>query len=882
MARVAISVVAVALVLALVATGLVIWSVRRAFPEYGGSLSLPGLGAPVTVLRDAHGIPQLYAHTEEDLFRAQGYAHAQERFWEMDFRRHVTAGRLAELFGPSQLETDTYIRTLGWRRVAEQEWALISPDSRRYLTAYADGVNAYLVAQGVLADPAAADGAPSGSVSLEYTLLGLLNRGHRIERWEPVDSLAWLKAMAWDLRGNMSSELDRANLYGQGLSLAQIDQLYPTYPYERNRTIVPASGGTGGTGGGVPAEPAGDRPPYPASTAAVAAPALAAARNLAAGLPNLLGPDGEGIGSNSFVLAGSRTTTGAPILANDPHLGPSLPGIWMQMGLHCDCGYAAAGYTFSGMPGVVIGHNDRLAWGFTNLDPDVTDLYLERVDGDRYLVDGAWRPLRERTETIRVAGATPVTITVRETGHGPLLSDASEPLRAIAATPPPTEPAGRAPADQAGAGPSPTGGAGPAPAAAAPTGPVTAVALRWTALDPGRTMDAVFAINRATDPATLRQAAALFEVPAQNIVYATVDGRIGYQAPGRIPVRGAGDGRWPAPGWDSRYDWRGFIPFAELPAVSDPPDGAIVTANQAVVGPAYPGLLTMDWTAGYRSQRINELLAAAPKHSVQDVSRIQFDSRNPVAADLVPELLAAPLDGPAVEARDLLRDWDGQQPDTGPDGSAQAHSSAAAAYFNAVWRHLLLRTFDEVPAGSPPDGGERWFQIVTGLAPNSPWWDDRSTPAVEDRTAMLTAALRDGYAELADRLGDHPAKWRWGDLHTLTLRNQSYGSSGIGPVEWLFNAGPYRTSGGKGLVNATGWNAGQGYEVNWVPSMRMIVDLGDLDRSRWVDLAGVSGHAFGPHYTDQVPLWRTGATLPMPWNRPAVEAAAKHRQTLVP
>ncbi|MFB9236632.1 penicillin acylase family protein, partial [Plantactinospora siamensis] len=474
---------AAVLVLALVAGGLVLWSIRRALPEYDGTLRLPGLGAPVTVLRDEHGIPQLYAHTAEDLFRAQGYAHAQERFWEMDFRRHVTAGRLAELFGPSQVETDRYVRTMGWRRVAEREWSLIAPDSRRYLSAYADGVNAYLVNQGVLANPAAADGPARGSVSLEYTLQGLLNRGHRIERWDPVDSLAWLKAMAWDLRGNMSSELDRATLLSQGLTVAEIDQLYPAYPYDRNRPIVAAAAsGSGGRGGGDPAvgdypavggEPAGggstaggaafgrpgratapapDRGPAPAVAGELAAarPALAAARDLAAALPHLLGPEGEGIGSNSFVLAGSRTSTGAPILANDPHLGPSLPGIWMQLGLHCDCGYSATGYTFSGLPGVVIGHNDRLAWGFTNLDPDVTDLYLERLNGDRYQVDGAWRPLRTRTETIEVAGGDPVRFTVRETGHGPLLSDASEPLRRIAAV--------------------------------TRAGPADGVALRWTAL----------------------------------------------------------------------------------------------------------------------------------------------------------------------------------------------------------------------------------------------------------------------------------------------------------------------------------------------------------------------------------------------------------------
>jgi penicillin amidase len=847
--KITLSTVAVVVALAFAAVIGGVWTVRLAFPQYGGTLRLPGLSAPVTVHRDLYGIPNLYARTETDLFRAQGYVHAQDRFWEMDFRRHVTAGRLAELFGESQVATDAYLRTMGWRRVAEQEWQLIGDEARRFLTAYAEGVNAWLAEH---------DGA---AASLEYAVLGLQNPGYEIEPWSPVDSLAWLKAMAWDLRGNMETEITRAALRAHGLSDAQVDELYPEYPYDRNLPIV--TGGRVVDGAFDPTAPA---PPAPPPTTAPTAGALPLAEldRLAAGLariPVMVGR-GEGIGSNSWVIGGQYTVTGKPILANDPHLAPSMPGIWYQMGLHCTCGYEVTGFTFSGVPGVIIGHNARIAWGFTNLGPDVTDLYLERVRGDEYEVDGEWLPLERREETIEVAGGHPLTITVRSSRHGPLISDASAELR-----------------DLAGARSSTA--AGVAPVSATSRGPdeeETAVALRWTALDPGRTIEALFAVNRATNFTEFRAAAALFEVPAQNMVYADVDGNIGYQSPGRIPIRGKGDGRDLAPGWDSAYDWTGYIPFDELPWVYNPPRGYIVTANQAVIGPQYQHLLTTEWSYGSRSQRIYELIgeaiAARGRLDVADMQRMQMDNRNPLARTLVPALLAVPLDGFPARAQDLLRDWDHQQ----------AENSAPAAYFNAVWRHLLRRTFDELPEAHRPDGGDRWFEVVRGLLadPDSPWWDSADTPEVETAREVLAAALVDAADELRASQGDNPARWRWGRMHTLTLENQSFGRSGIGPIEWLFNHGPAPVSGGSAIVNATGWNAGVGYRVTAVPSMRMIVDMADLDASRWIQLTGNSGHAFHPHYRDQFELWRTGQTLPWHWQRESIEKAATDTLTLRP
>jgi penicillin amidase len=677
--------------------------------------------------------------------------------------------------------------------------------------------------------------------------------------------------MAWDLRGNMESEIARGVLFAHGLTRAEVGQLYPPYPYTRNQPIVTRL-------------PASSPPPTGSIPAGVqwneVAPALSALSETVDALPQLLGDGGPGIGSNSWVLSGSLTTTGKPLLANDPHLSPSMPGIWYQMGLHCECEFNVAGFTFSGVPGVVIGHTDRIGWGFTNLDPDVTDLYLERVDqGDLYLSGIAWLRMTVRDEVIKVAGGEPVTIKVRSTRHGPILSDRSADMLTLAANPA-VNPSG-VPLSKADPTPLVTPSLDPAVPGvpdAALASPY-AIALRWTALDPGKTADALFALNKATDWNSFRAAAAQFEVPAQNIVYADVDGNIGYQSPGRIPVRGKGDGTWPAPGWDADYDWKRFIPFSELPSVFNPAEGFIVTANQAVIGEAYRHLLTRDWSYGYRSQRIVEMIqdrTSRGKIGPEDIRQMQFDNRNGFAPTLVPALTGVSIEDPDVaRARDLLNGWDFQQ----------SVDSAPAAFYNATWRHLLLRTFDELPEKRRPDGGDRWFEVMRPLLalPTSPWWDDRATAdTVEQRDDMLVAAMTDAVAELRSKLGDDSAAWRWGDLHTLLLQNATFGSSGIAPIEWLFNRGPAGTSGGDAIVNATGWTARDGYEVDAVPSMRMILDFAELDESRWIQFTGNSGHAFHPNYDDQFEIWRTGGNLPMRWDRATIESEATNTLTLRP
>ncbi|MFC9814811.1 penicillin acylase family protein [Streptomyces virginiae] len=918
------------------------WSVdgvRASFPQTTGSLDVPGLTGTVEVKRDANGIPQLYADNDGDLFRAQGFVHAQDRFWEMDVRRHMTAGRLSEMFGAGQVETDAFLRTLGWRQVAQEEYdTKLSAETKKNLQSYADGVNAYL------------KGKSGKDLSVEHAALRLSD-DYAPEKWSPVDSVAWLKAMAWDLRGNMQDEIDRALMTGK-LSQAQIAELYPPYPFDRNKPVVEggkvdggkytpqgqtgnsaggpgsASGsggnsasGSGGTVASQASAAAGTGDPSGLAGNATAQGATVGLRTQLSALadtlekvPAILGPNGSGIGSNSWVISGKYTTTGKPLLANDPHLSPQLPSVWYQMGLHCrtvsaQCKYDVAGFTFSGMPGVVIGHNADIAWGMTNLGADVTDLYLEQIKPEGYVYDNRVLPFGLREEVIKVAGGASKKITVRTTNNGPLVSDRSEELGTVGT---------RAPVD----------------VSAPDRGDGYAIALRWTALDPGRTMDAVFKLDQAKTFDDFRKAAADFDVPSQNLIYAdnkNQNGNIGYQAPGRIPVRGQGDGRMPAPGWDSKYAWKGgrdsnngYIPQNELPWDLNPSRGYIVTANQAVAeggtgAGKYPHLLTTDWGYGARSQRINDLIEAKIKDggkiSTDDMRTMQMDNSSEIAALLTPMLSKIQISDPGVRAAQKLLDgWN----------YTQESDSAAAAYFNAVWRNILKLSFgDKMPKelriegscmnvlgngtgpaddlsktvrecgtrdadSAQPDGGDRWFEVVRRLVKDekSAWWSvpakGLNKPATTTRDELFARAMADARWELTAKLGKDQSTWSWGRLHQLNLKNQTIGTEGPGFMQWLLNRGPWDVGGGEATVNATGWNASSGYGVTWVPSMRMVVNLNDLDKSRWINLTGASGHAYNSHYTDQTHMWAKGELLEWPFGKDAVEKATVDTLTLRP
>ncbi|MFI9831666.1 penicillin acylase family protein [Streptomyces sp. NPDC051913] len=874
------------------------WSistVRASLPQTKGSITLEGLSGPVDVKRDGYGIPQIYASTDEDLFMAQGYVQAQDRFYEMDVRRHMTSGRLSEMFGKGQVKNDEFLRTLGWDRVAKKEYdTKLSASTKKYLQAYAKGVNAYL------------DGKDGKEISLEYAALGFTN-DYKPEQWTPVDSVSWLKAMAWDLRGNMQDEIDRA-LMTSRLGPKQIADLYPEYPYSRNKAIVQegqyneltqtfeqggstsAAGSAGGTTGTTGT-----------STASTSLQSqLAGLQDVLDDVPTAVGVNGNGIGSNAWVVSGQYTITGSPLLANDPHLSASLPSVWYQMGLHCrtvssKCQYDVTGYTFAGMPGVVIGHNANIAWGMTNSGVDVTDLYLEKLSGSGYLYDGKTVPFTTREETIKVAGGKSKTIVVRETNNGPLLSDRDDELVKV-------------------------GKKATVDTAAPDRGDGYGIALRWTALQAGTTMDAVFAMDKAANWSDFRAAATLFEVPSQNLVYADSK-NIGYTLPGRIPTRAKGvDGSIPQPGWDSKYRWTGWIQQDELPYEYNPSRGYIVTANQAVVDQdKYPYTLTTDWGYGTRSQRITDLIQSkiddGGKISTDDMRQMQVDNSSEIAKLLVPKLLKIDIEDKDVrEAQKLLEGWD----------YTQDADSAAAAYFNSVWRNILKLAFgnklpkelrvegqclwvekadstgpvDEEtevrecgqrdPDQAQPDGGDRWFEVVRNLMDDekSDWWKTPAgvgdRPKAENRDQLFKRAMIDARWELTAKLGKDIDTWSWGRLHRLFLKNQTLGTEGPGIIQYILNRGPWKLSGGEATVNATGWNAAGGYGVIWVPSMRMVVNLGDLDKSKWINLTGASGHAYSAHYTDQTGKWVKGELLDWSFSKDAVDKSTSDTLVLKP
>jgi penicillin G amidase len=818
---------------------------QLSFPQIDGALHVTGLNGTVDVYRDNMGIPHIYATTSHDLFFAEGYIHAQDRFWQMDAWRHIGSGSPSEMFGNGQVSTDAFLRTLGWEETAQQEYALLSSDSKAILDAYTDGVNAYLKNH---------DGT---ALSLEYAVLKLLSPDYKIAPWTPVNSLTWGKAMAWDLRGNMDEEIERAVLL-KTLTPQQIDQLFPSYPSDHPVIVNQIGNGT-------PASSATQ------DTAQFQIPdaTLSALQHNASLLDTALGTASDGIGSNSWVVSGALTTTGKPILANDPHLEIQMPSIWYQVDLHCmpksdQCPYEVAGFSFAGVPGVIIGHNDKIAWGFTNTGPDVMDLFIEKVNPNnpnQYMQNGQWVNFQTHTETINVVGGSPVTITVRSTDHGPIISDTYGPLANTNTDNAPDfvpfkERAGvQLPAQYA-------------------------IALEWTALKPSTPFEAVWGFDKAQNWNDFRAAAQNFHVPAQNLIYADTDGNIGYQMPGDVPIRKSGDGRYPVPGWTGQYDWTGFIPFDQLPYTFNPAEGYIVTANNQVAPKSYPYFITADWNYGFRANRIVNLIKGAPgKIDIAYTQKMQGDDYDSNAETYIPLLqqLSDQFTGNDVTALNLLKNWDYQ---------AKSDSSAAAI-FEAFWSYLLSNTFDDdLPKKYWPDDSSQWNEVMRNLAknPTDPFWDDKTSKnVVETRDDIIKKSWSQAVSELEGKYGSDMTKWNWGQMHTATFQNQTLGTTGIGLIDSLFDRGPFPTSGGNNIVNATAWaNVGQDYTVTDLPSMRMIVDMSNLSNSLTVHTTGESGHAYNKHYDDMTAMWAAIQYYPMLWDQQTVIQQTEGHLQLTP
>jgi penicillin amidase len=451
-----------------------------------------------------------------------------------------------------------------------------------------------------------------------------------------------------------------------------------------------------------------------------------------------------------------------------------------------------------------------------------------------------------------------VKLTIRSTVHGPIISFSGD-YKTVAAAPYVGSSTGEVSSPQS-----------------APPGD-TAVSLRWTALQPGTTAEAIFALDTARDFAGFRRAASLFDVPAQNLIYADTDGNIGYQTPGRLPIRGAGDGWMPQPGWDSAYDWKGYIPFDKLPVSYNPAEGYIVTANNPITGPDYPYFLTKDWDYGWRAAQITSMigsLSSQHKLTAEDMRTIQSDTSFWMGKRLIAAYSDITVhDTGTASALTLLKNWDARNDADSP----------AAAYANVLWDELVKDLFTERAHPVSLDGQGRLFLVVSTLLDDakSPWWtNDRI--GVSDQRAMLEKAAVDAYHRLAKLQGDAASNWNWGDLHALTLTSATFGKSGIAPIEWLFNRGPFPVSGGSSVVDATGWVLGEGFQTVTLPSMRMIVDLSGFDRSQWNNLTGQSGHAFHANYFDQTDDWQNVRLTPWAFSPKAVAAAATHSLVLTP
>lgn len=829
-------------------------------PKLSGTVTLPGLAGEARVSRDASGVTHITADTSHDLFFAQGWVHASERMWQMEVWRRIGAGRLSEVFGESQVATDSFIRTLDWRGAAERDLAVLSDETKAFLQAYADGVNAYL------------DGHPD-SLGLAFNVAGALSGqapllgGLRPEPWTPVDTLTWAKVQAWGLGGNMDTEIFRMLVDARLGDPALTDQLFPAY--SRQPVIAapetPAAATTrtaARTIRGIAAAPDAAAWTQIARTAnSIAAIAgLAPARDMVS--------DG-GVGSNNWVVAPSHTKSGGALLANDPHLGFNMPSVWYVNGLHCRpvldaCPFDVAGVTFPGTPGVVAGHNGRIAWGVTNVNPDVQDLVEEKVDltdPTRYLTKGGSEPFIVRIETIRVAGGDDVILTVRSTKHGSIINDTDDRLKTASSL----------------------------------------YALRWTALaEPDKVLEALLEIDRASDWTTFRAALAKFGAPSQNFVYADADGHIGYQMPGKVPVRTLATdlGTRPVPGWDGQHEWTGYVPFDDLPSVFDPPSGRIVTANNAVY--SEKAFIGDEYDRGDRAARILEMIDdAGDSVTLEALSAIQGDTKLRRAARMQASLAdmrpqPSTPDGKAV--LDLITRWDGQ---------CEVDSTGCSAY--TVFELAISRAiFDDDLGPQARDYiGSDWADdlaasmVGSAEGRTSPWWGDVKAGGGAPATAVTAAALDAAGSWLRRDLGD-PGAWDWGRIHTISFREATLGLSGIAPLEAYFNSDAKPVAGAAGAVNNTYYRLSRGYEdpydpefepattlaglfdVTNGPSMRALYDMSNLDAGRIITTTGQSGQSFSRHSTDWIGYWLENETVPLPFSEAAIDASSVAVLVLTP
>ena len=766
---------------------------RQSLPQTEGQIRLAGLSKPVEIVRDVYGVPHIYAASHEEAYFALGFAHAQDRLWQMEMSRRIGAGRLAEILGPAALETDRFLRTLGVYRAAQASLERLDDETRRILDSYAAGVNAFLANDPVLPP--------------EFLILGV-----KPERWASVDSVTWTKMMAWDLGRNFHDELLRMRLL-KTMPLARVQEFLPPYP------------------GDAPLEIADLRLLY----SGLEDTAVRLAR---------IAPETAGSASNNWAVASAHSATGRPLLANDPHLGLTAPPVWYFAHLSAPA-LEAIGATLPGVPAIVLGRNSRFAWGFTNTGPDVQDLYLEKLEGEtQYLTPQGSRAFTLIEETIKVKGAPDEKLAVRVSRHGPIISDALRGAREIV-----------------------------------PGNYV--LALAWTALaEDDRTMQASVRLAHTHDWRSFLDAARDFHAPQQNIVYADIEGNIGFVAAGRVPVRKPENnlkGLAPAPGWVARYDWDGYVPFDELPRAYNPASGVLYTANEKIVPPGYRHFITSEWEPPYRADRIRELLEAEPKHSVNSFARMQMDVVSPAARELLPHLLKARgWSDEADRALEQLARWDG----------AMSAERAEPLIFAAWWRELARAIYaDELGEAFEQHWATRavfMHNVLADRSGQSRWCDDIRTPATETCAEMLSRSLEAALGELRRRYGADPDRWRWGEAHAARHEHRPFGAKRA-LARWFDIRVP--SAGGDYTLNRGRMkfaNEEEPFASRHASSLRAIYDFSDLDASLYVHSGGQSGNRLSPHYDAFSKAWAKGEYIPMTTERSRIESRGAQRLVLQP
>jgi penicillin G amidase len=751
---------------------------RRPLPRTRGTVALDGIDGAIEIRRDRWGVPAITAATRHDLWFGQGFCHGQDRLWQLELYRRTAAGRISEIAGSATVPTDRLMRTLGFRRLAEREESELGPELRAELEALCAGVNA------------AADRARPLPFEFQVLRLGF-------DPWTPADMLAATKLLAFGLSTNWERELLRAEM-ARELGPDRAALLDPTYPVGHPLTTRPGDGFEG--------------------------PGLRLVEQIDR-VRATLGLAVEASGSNNWAVGGARSASGGAMLAGDPHLPPSMPGIWYQASLHLGDRYAR-GASLPGIPGIYMGHNNDVAWTFTNVMADVQDLYIERVDGERYQHEGSWRPIQEVGEDILVRGQTePQRLSVRLTRNGPLVTDVlgtdgSEPL-----------------------------------------------ALRFAALDMPCVTEAQTCILDPTDGDELLAGLAPHTLPASNLLWADRKGGIGYKLIGRIPVRRGGCPDLPKPGWTSEYDWDGYVPFEELPEARDPDRGFLVTANNRIEPEDYPHHISSEYLDGYRARRIEWLLTDREQHDLESFCRMQTDDVSLPGLEVARRLARLRArDQREVSAIERLRSWDGRM----------APESVAASIYQAFTLELA-REFARAVIGDR-DLAERWLdRSSTGFTSHvtSPWrWQTRLMDLWDEGDAGLVGrswdelaldSLRAGLDLLADRFGPEQDRWRWGRVHRMTFPHPLGEANAL--FDRIFNR-RLETGGAQETVSQIAFDPNDPFNAVWAPSWRMVIDMADPDGARWQSFTGQSGHPGSPHYDDVQPRWQAGQTQPMAGEAP--------------